>query len=244
MTRLALLFDLDGTLIDSIDLLVECMDHAFAGRPGGPTRDQWIAGIGTPLRRQLADWADDDAMIEDLVSRYREHQDAHLERLTTAFEGVPELLNWARTREHALGIVTSKGRGMTDRSLAHVGLAHAFDIVVTVEATERHKPHPDPVLHALDVLGFAPGRALFAGDSPHDMLAGRAAGVRTVACEWGPFTREQLDVGTPDFRAGSVPQLREIISLVERSNPSPSRPVQSGVFNGKHARFAGDRSDP
>src|SRR6476661_5559956 len=126
MTRLALLFDLDGTLIDSIELLLVCMEHAFDGRERAPTRAQWVAGIGTPLRAQLAEWCDDDAQVAALVERYRAFQDLHLERLTSPYEGVPQLLDWARREGHATAIVTSKGRGMTARSLAHVGLDGAF----------------------------------------------------------------------------------------------------------------------
>ena len=75
MTRLALLFDLDGTLIDSIELLLQCAEFAFVGRTRAPSRAQWTAGIGTPLRTQLAEWADSEADADALVSRYRDYQD-------------------------------------------------------------------------------------------------------------------------------------------------------------------------
>jgi pyrophosphatase PpaX len=240
MTRLALLFDLDGTLLDSIDLLVQCMTHTFAGRSHAPTREQWIAGIGTPLRQQLAEWADDDALVEELVSRYRDYQLLHFERLTSTFDGVHDLLQWAGSRGHALGVVTSKGAGMTTRSLEHVQLADAFDVVVTVEATPRHKPAPDPVLYALEQLGISANRALFVGDSPHDMLAGRAAGVMTVACRWGPFSPAQLEPATPTFWASRIEDVRAIIEQVEHSNLAGVPPVKTGDFDGDHARSHGD----
>src|SRR5687768_10856489 len=121
MTRAALLFDLDGTLIDSIELILASMEHAFVGHHRFPTRPQWVAGIGTPLRTQLAEWCDDDAQVAALVERYREYQGLHLESLTTVYPGVVELLGWVRAQGHATAIVTSKGRGMTVRSLEHVG---------------------------------------------------------------------------------------------------------------------------
>jgi pyrophosphatase PpaX len=242
MTRLALLFDLDGTLLDSIELLVQCMTHTFTGSSHAPTRDQWVAGIGTPLRQQLAEWADDDAAIEELVSRYRDYQVQHFERLTTTFDGVTDLLQWARNRGHALGVVTSKGLGMTGRSLEHVGLANAFDVIVTVESTTHHKPRPEPVLFALEQLGIPGQRALFVGDSPHDMLAGRAAGVTTVACLWGPFSREQLEPATPTFWAHSVGDIGQVIEHLERSNLTDVPPVKTGDFDGDHAHSHGDDS--
>lgn len=192
MSSVALLFDLDGTLIDSIELLLRCMEFAFADRPVRPTRAQWTAGIGTPLRTQLAEWCQTPGEVDALVDRYREYQDAHLESLTTIFPGVMETVLWARAEGHRTGIVTSKGRIMTGRSLRHVGLADAFDTIVTYEETTRHKPLPDPVHLALERLGMPPERAWFVGDSPHDMAAGQAAGVRTAAAMWGPFGREAL----------------------------------------------------
>jgi pyrophosphatase PpaX len=212
MSRLALLFDLDGTLLDSIDLLVECMTHAFAGRDRAPTRAEWVAGIGTPLRTQLAAWIDDPDEVEQFVERYRAHQDRHLERLTSLFPGVADTVRWARDRGHATGIVTSKGRGMTARSLRHVGLLDAFDTIVTYEETDRHKPLPDPVLLALDRLATPAARALFVGDSPHDMHAGRSAGVRTVAALWGPFSLDELAPAAPTW---SLADIRELPPLVD-----------------------------
>lgn len=214
--RHALLFDLDGTLIDSIGLLLECMEFAFEPRTQAgtrrPTTAQWVAGIGTPLRTQLAEWCEAESEVDALVTRYRDYQDLHLERLTTAFPGVPEMLAWARAEGHPTAIVTSKGRGMTDRSLRHVGLLDAFDTIVTYEETTRHKPLPDPVWLACERLGVPAERALFVGDSPHDMHAGRAAGSKTGAALWGPFTREELAPAHPSFWMASMTELPDIVS--------------------------------
>ena len=220
MIRLALLFDLDGTLIDSIQLLLECAEFAFVGRTRAPTRAQWTAGIGTPLRTQLAEWTDTEAEIDSLVDRYRIYQDANLERLTTAFPGVRDALAWARTAGHATGLVTSKGRIMTARSLAHVGLAHAFDTIVTYEETTRHKPMADPVLLALERLDIAPSHALYVGDSTHDMHAGNAAGVATAAAQWGPFSRAELEAANPTYWMTDMLDLHAIAAMMG-NHPNP-----------------------
>ena len=218
--RTALLFDLDGTLIDSIELLLTSMEHAFEGRERSPTRAQWTAGIGTPLRTQLSEWCEDDDVLEAIISRYRDFQSLHLERLTTAYPGVLKFLQWARDEGYALGIVTSKGRGMTDRSLQHVGLAASFDTVVTYEDTDRHKPGPEPVLLALERVGVAPQHAIYVGDSPHDMHSGRAAGAATAAALWGPFSREELEPASPTWWLGSIDELRDILKpFPARSHP-------------------------
>jgi pyrophosphatase PpaX len=211
----ALLFDLDGTLIDSIQLLLESMQHAFVGHPRCPTTAEWVAGIGTPLRAQLAEWCDTADEAEQLVTRYREYQDRHLEQLTTPYPAVLDMLAWARQQGHPTAIVTSKGRIMTSRSLQHVGLADAFDTVVTFEETERHKPLADPVLLALDRLGATPDRALFVGDSPHDMFSGLAAGVKTAAALWGPFSREELAKASPTFWMTGFHELPDIVARLD-----------------------------
>jgi pyrophosphatase PpaX len=215
MTRIALLFDLDGTLIDSIELLLECAEFAFEGRSPAPTRQQWVAGIGTPLRTQLAEWAVDDADADALVAKYRDYQDRHLERLTTPYPGALDVLAWARDAGHAIGLVTSKGRIMTARSLTHVGLADAFDTVVTYEETTRHKPLADPVLLALSRLDLPAERALFVGDSPHDMYSGRAAGTRTAAATWGPFSRAELAPAEPTLWLSSLAEIPAVIAGIE-----------------------------
>lgn len=216
----ALLFDLDGTLLDSIDLLLECMEYAFDGRAVVPSRAAWTVGIGIPLREQLRQFAVTDDEIEAVVERYRVYQDAHLEQGTSLFPDAIEVLDWARSAGLKLGVVTSKGRGMTNRSLAHVGLLDAFDVIVSASDTERHKPDPFPVLHALTQLRVAPANAFFVGDSTHDMHAGRAAGTFTGAALWGPFSREQLEVTHPTHwleRLADVPAVtRELLTRTQR----------------------------
>ena len=178
------------------------MEHAFIGRSPAPSRAAWTAGIGTPLRTQLAEWCDDDA------GRRGTRGSTAISRTCISsgdlrYPGVLDLFAWARGEGHATGLVTSKGRGMTARSLEHVGLADSFDTIVTYEDTDRHKPGPEPVLLALDRLGVPAERSIFLGDSPHDMHSGRAAGVRTAAALWGPFSRRNSR--RPSRRGGCIP---------------------------------------
>ncbi len=219
----ALLFDLDGTLLDSIDLLLECMEFAFAGRATVPARPAWTAGIGIPLREQMRGFDVAEHEVELLVSRYRLHQDARLERLTTLFPGAAESVAWARQHGVALGVVTSKGRGMTERSLRHVGLRAAFDVIITADDTNKHKPDPTPVREALARLGVPPSRALFVGDSTHDMHAGRAAGTFTGAALWGPFSRAQLEITQPTHWLESPAEVPALVDSLRGSSVRTSR---------------------
>jgi pyrophosphatase PpaX len=118
---LAVLFDLDGTLIDTIDLLLACARHTFEGRTPAPTDDEWIAGIGTPLRKQFAAYTSSDEEIEALTQRYRAYQREHHDHLTTAFPGVLETLDELERRGHPMGIVTSKSLGYSPDEAMFVG---------------------------------------------------------------------------------------------------------------------------
>jgi pyrophosphatase PpaX len=212
---LAVLLDLDGTLVDTLDLLLGASRHAFRERADGraPTEGEWRAGIGTPLATQLAPYARDEAELAALVAGYRAYQHEHHDRLTALYPGVRDAIDLLRARGHPLGIVTSKAEAIAHRTLGHVDLAAHMAVVVGTESSARHKPDPEPLRVALAALGYAPHEAVFVGDSPHDVQAGRAAGVTTIAASWGFFTREALDAAGPDHYVATP---AELPALVER----------------------------
>ena len=208
---LAVLFDLDGTLIDSIELILNSARHAFAGRPGHvPDDAEWLSHVGTPLATTFRRYAKDEADVDALIAKYREYQLAHHDRLTRAYESVVATLDALRVAGHPLGVVTSKTGWLARRGLEHVGLGSHFDVIVGCDSCDLHKPDPGPVLFALREMRREPSQAVFVGDSVHDMLAGNAAGVITIAALWGPFTRTDLAASQPAHyleRIGDLPQL-------------------------------------
>ena len=208
--RLALLFDLDGTLVDTVQLILASMRAAFEGHPGRrPTEAEWIAGMGMPLRVQLGEFVDPRDM-EAVVDRYRAHQQANHDRMTRAFDGAVETVARLKARGHPVGIVTSKFQTSAERTLEHVGLRPHVDVVVGADSVSRPKPDPEPVLLALRRLGRPPAEALFVGDSPHDVAAGNAAGAVTAAALWGACTRACLAPAGPRHwleASGEVPGL-------------------------------------
>ena len=213
-TRPAVLFDMDGTLLDSIELILQGAEYAFAGRDGArPTRAEWQALIGTPLDAMLRRWALHDDDVEFLRTRYRQFQLDHHDRLVRIYDGIPELVRDLHARGHPLGIVSSKlDRGIR-RSMDHFGLTPSFGVIVGLEHTENHKPHPAPVEFALDALGVSASEAVFVGDSPHDVESGNAAGVRTIAVTWGAYTRDEIAHATPSAWATTVGALRTELGL-------------------------------
>lgn len=208
---IAVLFDLDGTLVDTIQFILGSVRHTFEGYGGRcPTDAEWIAGIGTPLRAQLAEFALRPDDVEPLLERYRAHQRLHFDRLTRAYDGAVEVVRGLKERGHPLGVVTAKLQEPAERAVKLIGLGDCVDVVVSADSCPRAKPHPDPVLLALSRLGRGPDEAVFIGDSPHDIAAGNAAGAVSAAALWGACSREVLAAARPAHlleRIGEVPGL-------------------------------------
>jgi pyrophosphatase PpaX len=209
----AILFDLDGTLIDSIALIVAAMHHAFEGFSGTvPADSAWMAGIGTPLFKQLALYARTPEELEVLRERYRAYQVIHHDTVVKEYPGTTAVLESLHARGLAMAIVTSKGDELAKRGLELTGLARFIDVVVGADSVTKHKPEPEPVLLALERLGRRADEAVLLGDSPHDISSGNAAGVATIGALWGPFTRAQIAVARP---AHWLTNIRELPALLD-----------------------------
>jgi len=194
------LFDLDGTLIDSIRLILDSYHHTLATHGIPPRTDEdWLRGVGTPLNVQFAEWRDDLGKLEAMVATYREYNLAHHDRMVTVYPGVVAAVGSIRAAGRRTGLVTSKNRQGAMRGLTLVRLEAMMDVLVCADEVTNPKPHPEPVEKAVALLGADPGTTVYVGDSIHDMVSGRAAGVRTAAALWGPFGREHLELATPDY---------------------------------------------
>jgi len=193
------LFDLDGTLIDSIELIRRSLEHTLVARGyPRPTREDWLEGLGRPLKDHFLRYTEDPRELERLVRAYRAWNLEHHDAMVRAYEGVPAALDRLAAGGGRLGVVTSKQTLGARRGLTCCGLADRFEVLVCADDVDHGKPAPDPVLLALERLGARPEQAVFVGDSPHDLTAGRAAGTRTAAVLWGPFSREDLAPHRPD----------------------------------------------
>jgi len=213
---LALLFDLDGTLVDSIELILSSFRYTFRQHVGEvPPDSKWIAGLGTPLFTQLKEFTQDDALARAMIATYRQYQLAHHDEFMRSYEGVTEAMAELRARGHTTAVVTSKMSDLAIRALDFTGLRGTIDVVIGMEDTQRHKPDPEPVRVALAKLGRAANEAVFLGDSPHDIASGNAAGVITVAAQWGPFSRQELDAAKPGYQVLRMAEFPALIAGLE-----------------------------
>lgn len=209
-----MLFDLDGTLIDSIELILNSARYAFEKLDRVyPSDAEWLTGIGTPLTAIFRRYATDDADVRRLIAAYREYQMANHDRLVREYDGTVATLRALRELGHPIGVVTSKSDATAYRGLAVIGAACLVDTVVGIQSSTRHKPDPEPVEVALARLGCRPEAAMFVGDSVHDMHAGRAAGVATVGALWGPFTRQDLEPSQPTHFLTRVSDLPGLLTV-------------------------------
>lgn len=192
------LFDLDGTLVDSGAIILASMRHATATVLGReiPEAELMAAVGGQGLLEQMR--AFDEARVEELVRVYREHNEplhSTLEACRGILDVLPQIAEGRR-----LGIVTAKRVETVRLAFATLPeLERHFEVVVSSEQTERHKPDPEPILHALDELGASPEEAAYVGDSPFDIRAAKAAGTYAVAVTWGGIhPEERLAAELPD----------------------------------------------
>jgi pyrophosphatase PpaX len=224
----AILFDLDGTLIDTTELILYCFNHAWktvCGRTHLP--EVFVATMGLPLKvamhRLLG--ATDGLELEEigelraagfaesLVLEYRSCNAANHDRLARPFPEMKRVVAKLRERGYAVGVVTSKSREFAQRELRLCALWELMDVLVSMDDTSRHKPHPEPLLLALEKLQVASQHGVYVGDSRHDMQAGRAAGMRTVAALWGPVPRSELELENPNDLAGAPEELLEMFQV-------------------------------
>ena len=201
------LFDLDGTLADTIPLIVASYQHAFRSVLAEEVDEARArAWIGRPLLGALLEENPDHGHELDRV--YREWNLANTARLIRRYPGVLELLDDLDAAGVRTAVATSKRRETARLALHSVGIDQRLDVVAALEDTDRHKPTPDPLHHAAAVLGVDPGDCVYVGDATVDVLAARAAGMASVAVSWGAGERAALVASGPDAVVDSVADLR------------------------------------
>jgi pyrophosphatase PpaX len=206
------LFDLDGTLIDSGPIILASMQHAVRTVLHREIAYEELAATvgGQGLVAQMR--ALDPDRVDELVEVYKEHNDP-LHDTLEAFEELLAILPRLKAEGRKLGIVTAKRHRTVALALDRFpALAEQFDVIVAHEDTKRHKPEPEPVLAAVERLGAEPWHAAYVGDSPFDIQAAKAAGVFAVAVGWGGIhSDERLLAEEPDAFVHSPDELLRVL---------------------------------
>jgi pyrophosphatase PpaX len=206
------LFDLDGTVVDSGAIILASLRHATQTVLGETIPDERLLATvgGSGLASQMRDF--DPERVDELVRVYTEHnQPLHAE--LAACDGMIELLEDLRAEGRKLGIVTAKRRATVELAFARVPIEHLFDVVVAGDQTDRQKPHPEPLLRAVAQLGASANGAAYVGDSPFDMQAANAGGLAAIGVTWGRIhTRERLEREQPDHIVDSSEELRGVLA--------------------------------
>jgi pyrophosphatase PpaX len=194
----AVLFDLDGTVIDSGAIILASMRYAAREVLGADVPDeQLMAAVGGPgLEAQMHALAPD--RVEELVTVYRAHNEPLHDELACC-AGMEDVLLRLKDEGRRLGIVTAKRRQTVELAFARLPIEHLFETVVGGDETERHKPDPEPLLLALERLNARPEEAAYVGDAPFDVKAARTAGLFAIGVTWGGIhARERLEAEDPD----------------------------------------------
>ncbi len=206
------LFDLDGTLIDSHDLILASFRHTTREVLGKEIPDERLmCKVGQPLVTQMWDFAENEQMHEELLRVYRSHNERVHDDMVRPFPGVSETLSALRDAGLPLGVVTSKRHALAQHGLEMCGLAEFFEFVVSPDDWPEHKPAPGPVLHGCDLLGISASSCLYVGDSPFDMQAGTGAGCFTAAALWGMFPARDLRTESPDYLCENMLEVKRAV---------------------------------
>lgn len=195
----AVLFDLDGTLINTYQLILASFRHATTQVLGCTVPDeQLMAKVGQPLTVQMWDFANNQETHDELLEVYRAHNHAVHDEMVSAFPGIRNVLRELQSKNILLGVVTSKLHELAERGLACTGLLPFLPVIVSPDNyPTEYKPAPGPVSHGCELLGVKPQRCWYVGDSPFDIQAGNAAGCSTAAVLWGMFSEHDLQAQNP-----------------------------------------------
>ncbi|AEG59473.1 HAD family hydrolase [Desulforamulus ruminis] len=197
MTIHTVLFDLDGTLIDSLPLIQKTYQKVFdlMQIPWGNAEVMTL--IGLPLKEIAVQFAGEDRW-EDFLKRYQYHYALEHDEMTRMYPGTLEMLEVLKDKGCSMGIVTSKSRAGALRSTSYLGLDRYMEVIITAEDVTRHKPQPDPVLKALEEMKAQAQTTAYVGDSPFDILAAKQAEVVSIGVTWGMAEGKQLARHEPD----------------------------------------------
>ena len=208
----AVLFDFDGTIMDTNEVIINSWQYTFRSLKGKEADVNMLLGtFGEPLEisidKMLPEFSRDDAM-----RIYREYQYCNFKGLISLFPGVVEVLRELKGKDIKTAIVTSRLRRTTMEGIEKFDLHDFFDTVVTMEDTKKHKPDAEPAFEALRRLDIEAERAIMVGDSKFDIMCARNAGVKSVLVDWSVAAQAESGIeNKADFKIRSLKELLDFV---------------------------------
>ncbi|WP_186580892.1 pyrophosphatase PpaX [Aquibacillus kalidii] len=212
MTIRTILFDLDGTLIDTNELIIASFSHTLEKHADRKyTREEILNFIGPPLKDSFL--SIDESRVEEMIATYKEHNLSNHSDYVVAYPTVVETMKQLKKAGFQLGIVTTKIGATAKLGLEITGLENIFECLIALEDVKHAKPHPEPIIKALTELNAQPATTIMVGDNYHDIEAGKNAGTKTAGVAWTIKGRETLEAYQPDFMLEEMSDLLKILGV-------------------------------
>ena len=208
------LFDLDGTVADTLPLIYEAFDAAFIPALGSGFSPDEIRAMFGPPDHQIIRSRVDGSQADDAIKRFNAHYRDRHDALVSAFPGMADLIRTCASAGIRMAVITGKSRLTALVTLDRLGLVGSFAVVYAGDDVERQKPDPQALVSALQDLDASPSdRAVMIGDSAADVMAGKAAGIATIGVTWGSPDHHDLEAASPDYIVSTVAELESLLLL-------------------------------
>jgi pyrophosphatase PpaX len=210
----AVLFDLDGTLIDTNELVIKCFKFVYKKHLNLEVSTEDICKyFGEPLLKTFQRYDEKNAM--ELTEYYKEYNSRIHDEMAKSFEGAKETLLSLKAKGIKVGVVTSKRREMTVRGLSLISTEDIVDVLITPEDTNKHKPDPEPILKACERLKLSSKEVLYVGDTSFDIKSSMSAGASSCLVKYTRLPLEELMELKPNY---TIDRLMDIIDIVIKEN--------------------------
>ncbi|MFE8696552.1 pyrophosphatase PpaX [Cytobacillus sp. FJAT-53684] len=209
------LFDLDGTLIDTNELIISSFLHTLGNYyPDRFKREDVIPFLGPTLKETFE--SIDAEKVDEMIAVYRKFNLSQHDLLVKEFDGVFQTVQQLKEAGFKIGIVTTKVLMVVEKGLKLTKLDSLFDVIVALDHVEKPKPDPEPILKAMELLGSKPEETIMVGDNSHDILGGKNAGTKTAGVAWSVKGKEFLLGFNPDYILDNMTDLLDILEVEKK----------------------------
>lgn len=209
------LFDLDGTLIDTNELIISSFLHTLGNYyPDRFKREDVIPFLGPTLKETFE--SIDAEKVDEMIAVYRKFNLSQHDLLVKEFDGVFQTVQQLKEAGFKIGIVTTKVLMVVEKGLKLTKLDSFFDVIVALDHVEKPKPDPEPILKAMELLGSKPEETIMVGDNSHDILGGKNAGTKTAGVAWSVKGKEFLLGFNPDYILDNMTDLLDILEVEKK----------------------------